>query len=139
MWKRGLWKSCGTLLVWGSYGNNLNRFGWILKNYRNALCLHRVDQLVKSAKKEMLFYLSELLIVVKRKTVRKWELITCRNFVNLRTEDFLVDQSCSKIYRMWKYYQNICNNVSSEYVLICRSSEGDAYSHLSWVLWDDAQ
>ena len=59
LWKRGLWKSCGTLLVWGSYGNNLNRFGWILKYYRNALCLHRVDQLVRSAKKEMLFYLSE--------------------------------------------------------------------------------
>ena len=49
----------------------------------------------------------ELLIVVKRKTVRKWELTTCRKFVNLRTEDFFVDQSC----RMWRCYQNICNRM----------------------------
>ena len=124
----------------------LNTLRWILKNYRNSLPLHRVDQLVRSAKKwdavlsiwtgdqthtewyhtvkafvcfrELLpkilgssNKLVKRLNVVKRRTIIIWELNTCRNFVNLRTEDFFVDRCRSKIYTMWKYYQNIYNKI----------------------------
>ena len=37
----------------------LNTFGWILKNYRNAVPLHRLDQLLRSAKNEVVFHLIE--------------------------------------------------------------------------------
>ena len=50
-----LWDSTCMRVMWKLF----NTFGWILKNYRNAL-LHRVDQLVRNAKNETLFYLSEL-------------------------------------------------------------------------------
>ena len=41
-----------------------------------------------------------ILHVVKERTIRKWELNTCGNFVNLRTEDFFVDRCRSKIYKL---------------------------------------
>ena len=37
----------------------LNTFGRILKNYRNAVPLHRLDQLLRSAKNEVVFHLIE--------------------------------------------------------------------------------
>ena len=42
----------------------------------------------------------EVLHVVKTKTIQKWELNTCNNFVNLRTEGFFVGRSRSNIYLM---------------------------------------
>ena len=39
----------------------------------------------------------EILNVIKRRTIRKWELNTCINFVKLRTEDFFVDQCLNEI------------------------------------------
>ena len=39
----------------------------------------------------------EILNVIKRSTIRKWELNTRINFVKLRTEDFFVDQCRNKI------------------------------------------
>ena len=50
-----LWDSPCMRLIW----KLLNTFGWILKNHRNVLPLHRVDQPVSCAKNEMLIYLSE--------------------------------------------------------------------------------
>ena len=50
-----LWDSPCMMLIW----KLLNTFGRILKNHRNVLPLHRVDQPVSSAKNEMLIYLSE--------------------------------------------------------------------------------
>ena len=38
-----------------------------------------------------------MLHVTKTKTVRKWELNTTDNFMNLRTEDFFVGK-CNNIY-----------------------------------------
>ena len=49
-----LWGSPCIRVVW----KLLNSFGWILKNYRNALSLHRVDQLARGAKDKILLYLS---------------------------------------------------------------------------------
>ena len=49
------WDSTCMRVIW----KLLNTFGWILKNYRNTLPLNRVDQLVWSAKNEILFYLSK--------------------------------------------------------------------------------
>ena len=46
-----------------------------------------------------------MLHVTKTKTVRKWELNTTDNFMNLRTEDFFVGQ-CNNIYIICvQYYQ----------------------------------
>ena len=39
----------------------------------------------------------EILNMIKRKTIRKWELNTSINFVKLRAEDFFVDQCLNKI------------------------------------------
>ena len=59
-------------------------------------------------------WLRKILNVANRTTNRKWELNTCRNFVNLRTDDSCVDRCRSKIYTMWKYYQNIQQNIYNE-------------------------
>ena len=40
----------------------------------------------------------KILSVAKTTTIRKWELNTCRNFVNLRAGDSFVDQCRRKIY-----------------------------------------
>ena len=37
--------------------------------------------------------------VVKTSTIRKWELNTCNNFANRRTEDFFVGRCRSEIYK----------------------------------------
>ena len=39
----------------------------------------------------------EILSVIKRRTIRKWELNTSTNFVKLRKKDVFVDQSLNKI------------------------------------------
>lgn len=43
--------------------------------------------------------------------IRKQELSTCGNFMNLRTENYLMELSSSKIYTKKKYYQKYiqCN------------------------------
>ena len=41
----------------------------------------------------------KVLHVVKTRTIRKWELNTCHNFANLRTEDFFVGRCRSEIYK----------------------------------------
>ena len=41
-----------------------------------------------------------VLHVVKIRTISKWELITCNNFVNLTIKDFFVDECRSNIYTM---------------------------------------
>ena len=43
---------------------------------------------------------SEVLHEIKRRTIRKWELNTCDNFLNFRTEDFFVGRCRSKISTM---------------------------------------
>ena len=42
----------------------------------------------------------EVLHVVKTRTIRKWQLNTYDNFVNLRTKDFSVGRGRSKIYTL---------------------------------------
>ena len=48
----------------------------------------------------------EVFHVIKKKTIRKWELNTSDLFMNLRTESFFVGRCRSNIYTLWiKYYQ----------------------------------
>ena len=42
----------------------------------------------------------EVLHMVKTRTIRKWKLNTCDNFVNLGTKNFFVGRHRSKIYTM---------------------------------------
>ena len=44
--------------------------------------------------------IAEVLHVVKTRSIRKWELNVCNNFVNLRTEDLIVSRCRSKIHTM---------------------------------------
>ena len=54
----------------------------------------------------------EILHVVKRRTIRKWELNTCGNFVNLRTEKYIVVKYIQR--------ESSIKNIYIEYVIICR-------------------
>ena len=147
----GLWTCRETLHVWRSYGNSWIYLGeywcipdWILsQNCRYALCLHNWSWLTGEEwkKNETIFHLFELgirsfnkfyeiqtggwpreiLHVVKRRTIRKWELSNCGNFVNLRIKNFFVNQCRSKRYTMSKFYQKYIQwNAYNEYVIICR-------------------
>ena len=50
----------------------------------------------------------------KTRAIRKWELNTCDNFVNLGTGGFFVDRHRSKLYTRRKFYQKY--NSSIEYI-----------------------
>lgn len=130
---------------------------WILsRKCRNPLTLHIVDQLVRSAKNETLFYLPEpgirrrldgmimyrrVCVSEKRKTIIKWKLSTCKNFVNLRTEGVFVELCHSKIYTMWMVCQKyIQYNIYNEDVIPCRVfSRWCIKSYMPLFLEDDAQ
>ena len=79
--------------------------------------------------------------MVKTRTIRKWELNTCDNFVNLGAEDFFVGRRRSKIYTMWKFCQKYIQYSGAIYTinmwLYAGSFEGNAYSRLFRLLRND--
>ena len=81
-----------------------------------------------------------VLHVAKTKTIRKWELNTSHNFMNLKTEDFFVGRCHRNKYAMWKkYYQKIYIQEEMYNALYKGYLKGDANSHLFWSLWNDVQ
>ena len=88
--------------------------------FREDYCLKFSEVWTNSMKFETKGFPRKILSVAKTTTIRKWELNTCRNFVNLRTGDSFVDRCRRKIYTIWKYHQNIQQNIYNEYVTICR-------------------
>ena len=84
--------------------------------FREDYCLKFSEVWTNSMKFETKGFPKKILSVAKTTTIRKLEWNTCRNFVNLRTGDSFVNRCRRKIYTIWKYHQNIQQNIYNEYI-----------------------
>ena len=81
----------------------------------------------------------EVFHVNKTRTITIWELNTCDNFVNVTMEDIFVGY-CRCNMKCKNTIKNIYKRLYTRNVLLYAGSlKGDAYSHLSRLLWDDVQ